>query len=319
MIPKSIQAKSFPKSKKNVCTHSNCKTIHTYGAYRLNKCLDCGIMFSSQLKSADPNSVYVNYYQNETPIRFRFGIEFIVKAFRLLRAFRLYTINPQAKSILDIGSGRGFTLYYLKKYFGYKKTVGTQIEKNAYLFSKNKLGLDIYNKDLLDFSLPSNSFDLVTIMHVLEHVKYPEKYVIKIKSLLKKNGMIVIEVPNYDSWTRRFCNGYWLGLDLKYHLYFFNKKSLCSLLKKHGFKILKTHTFSLEYSTFTSAQSIVSWLTKSDSVFFNMLQGRKQNNKTMTHILLIALVALPAFFINLILYFSDFGEDLLIVAKVEDN
>ncbi|KKR11835.1 MAG: Methylase involved in ubiquinone/menaquinone biosynthesis [Candidatus Woesebacteria bacterium GW2011_GWA1_39_21] len=314
MSQKSIRAKSFTKSKDHICQHTYSKTIHSYGRYQLNRCLECGIIFSAKFKSVDPNSVYVNYYQNETPIRFRFGIEFIVKAFRLFRAFKLFTIDPHAKKILDIGSGRGYTLLFLRKYFNYDKTVGTQIEKHAYNFSKNVLKLEIYDKDLLDLNLPKNSFDFVTILHVLEHVKYPEEYIVKIKSLLKKDGHVVIEVPNFDSWTRRFCQEYWLGLDLKYHLYFFNKMSLCGLLQSHGFKIQKVHTFSLEYSTFTSVQSIVSWITKTDSVFFNLIQGNTSRKNTLPHILLFALLTLPVFLINLLLYFSDSGEDLLVVA-----
>lgn len=279
----------------------------------------CQIIFSGKYKDINPNSVYKNYYQNEIPTRFHFGIELIIKAFRLFRAFRLFSINPSAQSILDIGSGRGYTLYYLKKYFGYKVTAGTQLENNAYLFSKNKLGLQIFNKDLLDLNIPDLRFDFVTMWHVLEHVKYPENYIIKIKHLLKNKGRVILEVPNFNSWTRRLLNKYWLGLDLNYHLYFFDKNSLSKLLEKHGFRILKTHFFSLEYSTFTSAQSIVNWVTKTENVFFNTLQRKNTTKNIIVHIVLITITAIPAFIINLLLYFSDLGEDLLIIAERDDK
>lgn len=244
-----------------------------------------------------------------------FGIEYIIRFFRFLRAFKIYTINPKARSILDIGSGRGFMLYYLKKYYKYKTAVGTQIEKNSYEFSKSKLGLEIYNKDLLDIQFKDRQFDLVTIWHVLEHVPRPEDYVIKIRKLLKPNGTLVVEVPNFDSWTRVFTNKYWLGLDLNYHLFFFNKKTLTSLLKKYGFKIKRAQTFSIEYSAFISTQSIVSLITKTDHIFFSSIQTGKFTPHIVIHIVLFSILFPVCFLINILLYFSDKGEVILVTAQ----
>lgn len=314
MFQRSIQTKSFRDSK-SICKHINFTPVFFVGKYRLNKCRSCNIIFSNKWTSLDSRSAYIDYYRNETPMRFRFGIEVVIKAFRLFRAFKIYTISPHAKSILDIGSGRGYTLYFLKKYFRYKRVVGTQIEKNAYLYSKNILGLEIHDKDLLDINLKKNEFDFVTLWHVLEHVKKPEQYIIKIKSALKDGGQLIIEVPNFNSWTRKFCHKYWLGLDLKYHLFFFDKETLTSLLEKHGFSIQRVHTFSLEYSTFTSAQSIVSWLTRSNNIFFNYLQTGKSKNNILLHVFLIILISPIALVVNLLLYRSNLGEDMLIVAR----
>ena len=222
------------------------------------KCCECNTVFLSHFQvNDDPKVLYEDYYRNETGGRFNFGVEYVIRIFRFIRAIRIFTIMPWAKSILDIGSGRGFTLYYLKKYFGYNKVIGTQLSKNALEFSRKKLGLDIYDKDLLELKLDEKSFDIVTMWHVLEHVKDPERYIEKIYDLLGNKGKLVIEVPNLDSWTAGFTGRYWLGLDMKYHRTFFTASSLSSLLERNNFKIKQIHTFSLEYSTFISVQSIV--------------------------------------------------------------
>lgn len=261
--------------------------------------------------------IYANYYQPENASRFGAVVELIVKAFRFLRAYKVSILNPYGKSVLDIGSGRGWMLYFLKKYFKYEKTVGTQIAENAYRFSKEKLKLEIYNKDLLDLNF-TQKFDVITILHVLEHIKNAELYVEKIYELLDDKGFLFMEVPNFNSWTRKFTGKYWLALDPKHHLMFFTPASLFSLLEKYNFKIKKIRTFSLEYSTFTSTQSIVNLITNTDSYFFEWLQNKNFNWKIIWHAFLFAILFLPCFLINLCLYFLKSGEVLTIIAEKND-
>lgn len=302
------------------CQHKDIRRICQFDAVALNKCYDCNVVFSDKYskENFDPKRIYNNFYKNEIAGRFNFGIEFIVKLFRLYRAFKVFTIYPKAKSILDIGSGRGFMLYFLKKFFGYHTAIGTQIEAASLKFSREKLGLDIYGEDLLKLDLKEKQFDLVTIWHVLEHVRDPEAYIEMIYRLLNDNGRLVIEVPNFDSWTRRFSGKYWLGLDLKYHLCFFNYASLSRLLQKHNFKVRLVHTFSLEYSTFISVQSIVSRLTDSDQIIFNWLQDQEKFNSAVLKSIVLFIILLPlCFLLNLFLFFSHRGEVLLIAAEKE--
>lgn len=299
-----------------ICDHKN--GIEPYQFYKIPiyKCRDCNSIFTEKYgKDIDARALYRDYYRNEIAGRFRFGIEYVIRSFRFFRALKIFTIYPQATSILDIGSGRGFMLYYLKKYYGYQRTVGTQISKNAFEFSKDKLHLEIYNKDLLELFPDKTSFDIVTIWHVLEHVTQPEKYIEKIHSLLNDRGKLIIEVPNFNSWTRRLTGKYWLGLDIDYHITFFTPESLSHILKKHNFKINTIHTFSLEYSTFISAQSFVSLITKSDQLFFQYLQNSNFSLRLIPHIFLFILISPISFLINAALYFSGRGEVLLVVAE----
>lgn len=297
-----------------VCKHSNSIVNHVYDRITIYQCLKCQLIYLKNIKTSNPKKLYNNYYRNEISSRFHFGIEYLIKLFRFFRAFKLFTLHPKANSILDIGSGRGYTLYYLKKYYGYKKTVGTQLCSNAVKFSRKKLGLEIYNKDLLKINFKNQQFDLITIWHVLEHATEPEKYIKKIYKLLKNDGKIIIEVPNYNSWIRKFSGKYWLGWDLKYHLTFFTPKSLKILLAKYNLQIIDIHTFSLEYSTFISAQSIISKITNSDHVFFRWLQ-EKNKVQIIPHLFLFLIIFPFCLIINLIMYKSSRGEVLLISAK----
>ena len=310
--------KNYLETKNNgaVCDHENKSELYKYHGTPIYKCDMCGLVYTDRpITNLDPKVTYANYYKHGSGGRFNFGIELIIRLFRFWRAFKIFTINPKATKMLDIGSGRGFMLYYLKKYYGYRLTVGTQISENAYEFSRKKLRLEIYNEDLLELQLEDKSFDIITMWHVLEHVINPEGYVKRISGLLSDNGKVVIEVPNFYSWTRKVTGEYWLGLDMEHHLNFFTPDTLVNLLKKYGFKIQKIHTFSLEYSTFISMQSIVSFLTKSNHLLFQYIQTGDRAKLRISHIFLLAILAPICLLINVLLFFSKRGEVFLVVAE----
>ena len=299
-----------------ICGHQNRKVLRAYGQTRLFECCVCGLIFQSQdEKKQNQAALYEDYYKNETGGRFNFGIEYVIRMFRFFRALKILSICYHAKTILDIGSGRGFMLYYLKKYFGYSRACGTQLSRNAVEFSRKKLGLEIYDKDFLEIPFGDEQFDVISLWHVLEHVPVPELYIEKIEHSLKENGRLVIEVPNFDSWTAGFTGVYWLGLDPRYHLHFFSPRTLIRLLEKYKFSIKNVHTFSLEYSAFISAQSIISFLTRSDMLFFEWLQTGRPFPGLLRHILLFLLFFPFCLLVNLLLFFSRRGEVLLIVAQ----
>ncbi|OGM14764.1 hypothetical protein A3E41_00375 [Candidatus Woesebacteria bacterium RIFCSPHIGHO2_12_FULL_38_9] len=303
-----------------ICKHTKSFLETSVFSVRLYRCAKCDLVFRKENKSdSNPKKLYGKYYRksrNEITVgRFRYGLEVVIKTFRFFRAYKVHALHPSARRVLDIGCGRGFMLYFLRKFWGIKKVVGTQISLEAYIFAKNKLRLSVYHEDLSKINLYDNYFDLVTIWHVLEHVVEPERYIAKIKSILKRKGKIIIEVPNYNSWSRKIAGEYWLGYDIIYHLSFFTPGTLIFLLKKYKFKILKTHTFSLEYSTFISAQSIVSRITKTDSLFFKWIQGEKIEANISMHILLMFFLLPFCLFGNLVLYYTHYGEVLLVVAE----
>jgi len=300
-----------------LCIHERTKNILEADDFFLSECLACRLIFLQQKN--EPNSdknIYANYYKKETGERFGHGTEIVVKAFRFWRAWKVFCLKPKSKKILDIGSGRGWMLYFLKKYFKYDVAVGTQISENAYKFSKDKLGLEIYNKDLLDLELSSAKFNIITLWHVLEHVPTPEAYVQRIGELLENDGLVLIEVPNFNSWSRILSKKRWLALDPQHHKTFFTPDSLEAMLKKNNFKIKKINTFSLEYSTFTSAQSLLSLIARTNNYFFNWLQEENRIGcKIIFHALLFAILFPLCLIFNFSLYFSNKGEIINIIAQ----
>jgi SAM-dependent methyltransferase len=296
--------------------HEGRDLLADYGRARLLRCGRCGLVFSDLYQEGfEPQALYQDFYKNEIPVRFASGLEPILKLFRLYRALKVATTAVGARTILDIGCGTGYLLYFLKKFFGYRRTAGTQLSEKACLFARNRLGLEVYFNDLLELPLEDGSFELITIFHVLEHVVNPEAYLSRSRRLLRKGGRLFIEVPNFQSWSRALSGRYWLGLDLDHHLHFFTPGTLTALLGKLGFSVRRVHTFSLEYSTFISVQSLVSLLTGTDGLIFESLQSGRFDARLIFHGLLFLLLAPFCLLVNLALYFTRRGEVLFIAAQ----
>lgn len=142
----------------------------------------------------------------------------------------------KGKKLLDIGSGTGQFLYEMKclgvKGYGIEPGEFNEEEakKNGLKIKKGYLKKGMYTKE---------SFDIITINHVLEHVRNPSEIINESRNLLKKEGLFIVGVPNTRSLSRKIFKKNWLAYDVPRHLINYSDKNLSELLKKNGFKIKK--------------------------------------------------------------------------------
>ena len=138
--------------------------------------------------------------------------------------------------ILDIGAGTGAFLNVMQK----SKWVIEGVEPDE---TARKLAESLYNVKLKTpdgfFDYPEESFDAITLWHVLEHVHDLHLYMENLKKLLKNNGRLFIAVPNYTSYDAEVYKQYWAAYDVPRHLYHFSPVSMMQLLLKHGFQLKK--------------------------------------------------------------------------------
>ena len=108
---------------------------------------------------------------------------------------------PHKGKILDIGTAGG-------SFLGVAKLRGWDvlgIEPNKWLcaWGKKNYGIDIKPGTLFDHHFPDNSFDCVTLFDVLEHVPDPTKVLSEINRILKPNGLLVVNYPDFNSfWSK---------------------------------------------------------------------------------------------------------------------
>lgn len=303
------------------CNHSNSRLLYVINDYSIIECGICGFRKTQPIPAPEEIEEIYNkkFYFGDKSRRFGTISELLVKFFRFLRAFEIFILY-KPRRILDVGCGRGLMLYYLKRYFKASDLIGTQFYDPAIKYAKEKLGLEVKKGELGDiFHGIEKDFDIICFWHVLEHIDDVDLYISLSYQLLKKDGKLLIEVPNSESFSKKLTGSSWMGWDVPNHLTHFTPDSLTKLLSKHGFTIIKKRYFSIEYSTFFTVQSVMNKIFGKQNVFFNLFRignvKPRCSLEAVVHILLAIILAPFSLFVNFILYNTEYGEVVHYVAR----
>ncbi|TBX71191.1 class I SAM-dependent methyltransferase [Flavobacterium silvisoli] len=157
---------------------------------------------------------------------------------------KLKLINAQSPKgrILDIGAGTGDFLVVAKN-DGWQIT-GIEPSTKAKTIALNKGVSFAENLAVLE----DQSFDVITMWHVLEHVPNLEEYISELKRLIKPNGTIIIAVPNFKSFDAAFYGKYWAAFDVPRHLWHFSKTTISKLFAEHEMNV--TRVLPMKFDSF---------------------------------------------------------------------
>ncbi len=156
-----------------------------------------------------------------------------VKSIALKNKLKLINSQSQKGRILDIGAGVGDFLSVAKN-DGWQ-TIGIEPSDKAKAIAKNK-GVS-FVESLSE--LESNSFDVITMWHVLEHVPDLENQIKELKRLIKPTGTVIIAVPNFKSFDASYYSIYWAAYDVPIHLWHFSKTAIKKLFAKEKLELVK--------------------------------------------------------------------------------
>ena len=148
--------------------------------------------------------------------------------------------NYNSGQILDVGCGPGFFLSGLNSNW---KRYGIDISKKATDICKRYANVE--TGELPKVKYGENKFDVITMIHVIEHLSHPLEYISKIKAILKEKGLFIIETPDFDSPCARRFGANFRMLDDSGHISLFSTHSLIKMLEDYDFDIL-----SIEYPFF---------------------------------------------------------------------
>jgi SAM-dependent methyltransferase len=155
-------------------------------------------------------------------------------------------VGAPSGHVLDIGCGKGS---FLKAFHALRPgwtCAGVEPSRDEAEIARRDGTLDIHQGMFEDAPLDGGSFDLVSIMHVLEHVSRPADVVRRLRALVKPGGLLFVEVPNVLDPNMFY------DVLLFEHLFHFPAATLSWFLEREGFDIVAT-----EPSTPYGAQRIV--------------------------------------------------------------
>ena len=143
------------------------------------------------------------------------------------------SLQPQKGRILDIGAGTGEFLSVAKN-DGWQ-TIGLEPSDRAKAIAKNKGVSFVENTSELE----NQSFDVISMWHVLEHVPDLDKQIKELKRLLKPTGTLIIAVPNFKSFDAKYYGKFWAAFDVPIHFWHFSKTAIKLLFEKEEMKLEK--------------------------------------------------------------------------------
>lgn len=153
-----------------------------------------------------------------------------------------YRWVPRGVKVLDIGCGFGETLGYHKSRgcdpFGVEADANVAGVAEAFGYNI-RIGLfapDVYEPE---------SFDVVTMDQVIEHMTDPMATLSGVRRILKPGGSVVISTTNSGSWGRRLFGRRWLHWHAPYHLQHFTAGSMRRAAEMSGFSVETARTVSL--------------------------------------------------------------------------
>lgn len=194
--------------------------------YEIFKCPKCNLGMTSNLIIKENN-----YHRDEDYINNQ-------KQFENIYQKRVNIVNKFSNNIgkaLEIGSSTGLLLKLMQKK-GWD-VMGVEMSVKAGEFArKQKIPTLITSFEKVN--LPKESFDAIVLNHTLEHLSDPDQIIKKIYSLLDKDGIIFIDVPNFGGLSAKILGKKWPYLLPNEHYWHFTLKSLSKILKRNNFKII---------------------------------------------------------------------------------
>ncbi len=221
------------------------------GQFRVVTCPTCGWIRQNPRPTADA----IGYYYPMDYANFIGAIE--DEPSRLRQWDRRYGILKRRRAVerfqpggrvLDVGCATGLFLHEMQ--LGGWEVQGVEPTAEAAAYARERFGLPVAVGRLREAALPAASFDAITFWDVLEHLQTPWADLQEAVRLLKPGGLLVVRIPNQESWEARHFGPLWLGWDLPRHLYFFPRPALLAALEELGLTLVDSRCVATSYAAF---------------------------------------------------------------------
>ncbi|MFZ5761482.1 MAG: class I SAM-dependent methyltransferase [Thermodesulfobacteriota bacterium] len=218
------------------------------GSWSVQECRQCGHGVVSPFPDEEKlselyNSTYFRERYHE-PLR-RDSPAFARRIRQEAHRIRFVKRFCRGGRLLDVGCGCGYFLLAARE--AGLDPVGTDLTAANRCYIESELGEKLLVGELTGLPLEAETFDVITLWHTLEHHPDPASSVQQCLRWLKRDGVLIVEVPNHDTIDARKYGPKWPNWDLPFHLHHFTERSLKRLLQTAGAHVLTVKTYHSEY------------------------------------------------------------------------
>ena len=205
--------------------------------FDIDECVNCGMRFTTPLPSPEEMAKYYdtdNYVSHTGTKKGLVNKLFHTARYFTLRSkFKLLTHYSKGKNHLDIGAGNGVFMEFVQNKNW--KTSGVELDDSSRKAIEEK-SLEV-EKTIYDLE-NSKTYDVITMWHVLEHIFDLKKDIAHIISKLNKDGVLIVALPNCESYDAEKYKSFWAAYDLPIHLYHFRPTQVKQLFKEFGMEVI---------------------------------------------------------------------------------
>lgn len=275
--------------------------------YIFNKCSFCDSVFLTNPVKEETLDTY--YTDNYLPYK---GAEawgkyrsFVAKSQQKLDLERVKLVSKvlgtkKSFNILDVGCGNPSFLNLVQHKLDAE---GTGIDFSDSGWKNNTFeNLHLFKTSIANFK-PTCTFDVITLWHYLEHDYHLQETVNKLYSCINKGGKLIIEVPDYTSFSAKKQKQYWQGWHSPRHLTLFSKKGFRVLFDKNRWNIIKHQKYGT-LDAFT-----LWWLGRMEQKKINWTGNME---KEFWPLVFLKMISLPFFLFEKVF---PMGIQLLVIEK----
>lgn len=231
------------------CKNSNLSTIGVPKhdtKYKVNLCAECGFVFT--LPRPTPAEL-VDYYGSDYFVASEKGAgydnyyEIGEHNMRRMWSEYLQIAGKSPNKLLDVGSASGAFLH--EALISGVNVLGLELSCDAAERAIKVHHVPTIIGDMWSSELDTNTFDAITMWHVLEHTIDPVGVIQRASSLLHENGTLFIELPQWNSMGRIVKGMMWSQLVPPAHINFWTVSSMSRLLVQNGFRVERIQTVGL--------------------------------------------------------------------------
>jgi 2-polyprenyl-3-methyl-5-hydroxy-6-metoxy-1,4-benzoquinol methylase len=244
--------------------------------FKIVTCKKCGFRFTNPRPYSEAIG---EYYKAESYISHTNTSKGLIsKIYQEVRKFTLKgklnlinRLSPQKGKLLDVGCGTGMFLNVAREN-GWKVN-GIEPDAGARAIAEEVN--DIKIKGEVFSSFENETFEIITLWHVLEHVHELNATIDWLKEKLSKDGSLLIAVPNHESKDAEIYQEQWAAYDVPRHLYHFSQKSIKELFANHGFELKET--LPMKFDSFYVSMLSTKYQTGKINYLKAFVDGLKSN------------------------------------------
>lgn len=169
------------------------------------------------------------------------------KRYRLITHHLLPAQHP--RRLLDIGCGNGDFLDWMAQQPGWQ-VVGTDRNPAVVPTLSAAATWPLVAGDTLDLAFATDTFDVVTLWSVLEHLADPAQALAECTRVLRPGGLLLVRTVNRESWGCRLFGPNWIGYDAPRVLFVFTATTLHRLLRQSGCEPVATGHYFHDFYPF---------------------------------------------------------------------